>query len=188
MLFLLACPPVCTVCTNHEVVVFQPCTGTALYLGSVAIFTTIIDSYRLTCFNRFWVSRPPPPGPDPYRSSIFHPSILLHSLVAPTSIPPTRPGIKRPSTWMYPQPAGLHHLSALPSIARRPQVVPFASLCLPSLICPPPLFAILELRPGTCQIQGFYRPRLPPPLCLPPYPARLPPPPPLTASTGIPVP
>ena len=47
--------PVRAVCLNYEVVVFQPWTGTAPYLGSAAIFTTIIDATRPTCFNRFWI-------------------------------------------------------------------------------------------------------------------------------------
>ena len=37
-------PPVCTMCPNHEVVVFQPRTGTAPDLGSVANYTFYSNS------------------------------------------------------------------------------------------------------------------------------------------------
>ena len=55
LLLFLDWPPVRAICPNHEVVVFQTWTGTDPYLGSVAIFTTFIDSSRPTCFNRFWI-------------------------------------------------------------------------------------------------------------------------------------
>ena len=47
-------PPVRVVCQNYEVVVFQPWTGTATDLGSVATTTNfILVSSLPTCFNRF---------------------------------------------------------------------------------------------------------------------------------------
>ena len=94
LFLLLAWLAVRDVCLNYEVVVFQPQTGTATYLGSVAIFTTILDSSHPTFFNRFWISFPPP-RPDSYRSPVLHLSMLLRSLVAtvyPPPPPPKSPG------------------------------------------------------------------------------------------------
>ena len=45
--------------------------------------------------------------------------------------PPTRPGVEQPSTWTAPPLVGLHCLSALPSLAGRPQVFPRVILWLP---------------------------------------------------------
>ena len=39
VLLICFCPAVCVMCTNHEVLVFQPQTGTAPYPGSVANYT-----------------------------------------------------------------------------------------------------------------------------------------------------
>ena len=35
-------PPVWVLCPNYEVVLFQPCTLTAKYLGPITIFSTFI--------------------------------------------------------------------------------------------------------------------------------------------------
>ena len=40
LLLLCIWPPVCVVCLNHEVAVFQPRAGTSPYLGSVANYTS----------------------------------------------------------------------------------------------------------------------------------------------------
>ena len=55
-LFLFSCPPVRGVCSNHEVVMFQPRTVTPPYLGSV------INCYVATPFflTRSALLRPPP--------------------------------------------------------------------------------------------------------------------------------
>ena len=56
LLLFFAWPMVLVVCPNHEVLVFQPRTGNDPYLGSIVIFTNILDSSRPTCFNRFCIS------------------------------------------------------------------------------------------------------------------------------------
>ena len=57
-------PPVRVVCPNHEVVLFQPRTGTTPYLGSVANFT-------------FYTSLPTPPVATPTSS----PRMWLYGLI-----------------------------------------------------------------------------------------------------------
>ena len=52
LLFLLTSTPVLEVCTNNEVVMFQPRTDTSPGLCSVAIVNLITSLSRPTCFNR----------------------------------------------------------------------------------------------------------------------------------------
>ena len=47
LLLLLTWTPVCEVCRNHEVVVLQTLTGTALDLGSVDLIITTYSSHLL---------------------------------------------------------------------------------------------------------------------------------------------
>ena len=178
-----------TVCPNHEVVVLQPLTVTAPYLGSIDNITTIL-SLQTHLFPPNSASLfTSPPGHISYLSPIFQPSTPRLSLFVPAYTPPPppsyRPGLERPSTWMDPSPASLHRLSDIPSHSGRTNY--FLALACDWLLssgCPP--FAVPNLTPGPCQPQMFSCPRVPSSRCLPPSSARLLHP--FPASTGVPVP
>ena len=78
-------PPVHVLCQNHEVVVFQPQTVTAPYLGSVANITTILALLPNLFQSCSGYSFSPLPGHISYCSPIFHPSTPLLSLFLPAS-------------------------------------------------------------------------------------------------------
>ena len=80
--------PVCAVCPNHEVVVFQPQTVTAPDLGSVANITTVISLPPCMSQLRSGSLFSPPPIPIYYRSPIFQPPTTLISLFTHASTPP----------------------------------------------------------------------------------------------------
>ena len=79
LLFFLTWPPVRELCKNHEVVMFQPRTGTSPYLGSFAIVNLISILFLPTCFN-YLLDIISPPCTYSYLPPIFHHSIRFHSL------------------------------------------------------------------------------------------------------------
>ena len=121
---------------------FQPRSGIDTVIDSVALIQLYCIFLHPQMFQPCSGSPCPPPVPWSYCSPIFNPSTMLHNLFACTSIPPTRTGAERSSTWKVPPLTGLHRLSTLPSLARRLQGVLHASLWPPSLVWLP-----LILRP-----------------------------------------
>ena len=159
LLFLFAWTPVRAVFPNHDVLVFQPPTGTAPDLGSVALIITTYSSHH------------PPHLFRPFLDNSFFFRTRLPSLpqLPPVDAallssctcfsPPTLPGAEWPSTCTAPPPASLHRLSTLPSLSGWPQVVPRASLWLPSLIWfPPPVlfltYAQVPVNPRVSPVWG----------------------------------
>ena len=111
-------PPVRLVCTNHDVVVFQPQKVTAPDWGSVANITTILALPPHLFQPCYVYSFPPHPGPISYRFPIFYPLTTVISLFAIDPPPPCL-GADRPYTWTAHPYVGLHRSSALPSHDRR---------------------------------------------------------------------
>ena len=154
-------------CPNNEVVVFQPRTVTAPDLGSVssinnflALLPHLFQPYSIFLFF-------PPPEPISYHFPIFQPLMLLLSLFAPISIPPSCLVVERLSTWTAPPHSGRHGSSTFPSHAGRPKEFLVQTCdCLPSSSCL--FFLALDLLTGPFQLQGLSRPRVPDSLCLPP--------------------
>ena len=106
-------PPDRVVCPNHEVVMFQPRTGTAPDLGSIDNFTFYNSPPAPPVSTNFLdIFLPPPLSCRPTISSVFgHHPYILHLL--PTSYPGAkrRPPGRRP----YPPPASLHRSSLCPA-------------------------------------------------------------------------
>ena len=78
LLLLLTCTPDLDVCTNHEVVMFQPWTGTFPDLSSITIVNLINILLGPTCFNR--VQLLPYPHFTPFDAT---PLSLLHPILPP---------------------------------------------------------------------------------------------------------
>ena len=108
LLFLLTWSPDREVWLNHEVVMFQPRTGTFLYLGSVTIVNLISSLSRPTYFKSF-LGLHFFPWTYSYHPSIWHRLKTFHSLCC-THFPPQKnqPGVECPSTCTSPQPVSLH--------------------------------------------------------------------------------
>ena len=90
LLFLLfAWPLVYAVCSNHKMVGFQPLTGTAPDLGSVALININYFSHLPPdLFQPFLdISPPPPPWYDSHCSPVLHPSTPICYLIEP-AFPP----------------------------------------------------------------------------------------------------
>ena len=126
VLLLCVWPSVCVMCPNHDVVVFQPWTGTAPYLGSVANYT--------------FYSNPPSPSVSTIFSGYFDCSHLSY-----------RPTIRR----VPPHTPYLNH-SLLPSSTITNQLPPghrphppTTSLCRSS-ICSAPRVYMFRLVPRLC--------------------------------------
>ena len=106
-------PPVRVVCLNHKVVVFQPRTGTAPGLGSVANYAFILTLPPHLYQPVFWIFLfLPSILPPPSVSSVCH---LIPSLLHP--IPTFSPGTNHhPPAWcLHPPPTSLHCLSLYPA-------------------------------------------------------------------------
>ena len=126
------------------------------------LYNFITASSRPTCFN--CVIYPPPP--PTYLTPIAPPSIILlgcFSLSLHTFIPPNSPGH-----------GATIHLDGAPTLWPPPIVCTyFAWACDCRPLSGWILFAVLYLRPGPCQHQWFYRPRVPSSFWLPPLLSRL---------------
>ena len=115
----------------------------------------------------------PLPRPNSYHSPIIHHLTPLHSLFAPASPPQLaqarsdHPPGRRPHRRHPPLVcASLPCCSTTRSSSRNPVTA------VPNPVAPP--ISVLNLRPGTCHSQGLSRLIIPPSLCLPPSPIRLP--------------
>ena len=140
LLLLLAWPSVCVVCPNYEVVVLQPLIGTAPYLGSLAIFTTILDAPAppVSTVSEYLVFTP---VTGSYLPPVFRPLTLLRSLVAPNS--PTPPQLAwaqsdRPHGRRPHPPASTSHLCLPPSPSIHKEFLARSCVFRPLSCCPPP--------------------------------------------------
>ena len=184
LLLLLTCPPISEVWLNQEVVMFQPLTGTSPYLGSVAIVNFIFYFLAPPVTTFFLIISPHPLALHP-TASPSHPLEPLHSLCCTFFSPPTLLGAERLSTWTAPPPDGLHKssLRLTPLMSVPWSSSPYAcDWLVPHLIAPP--FDALNLFPDPYQILGVLLYEVP----FLPLPTYINLTPPLSASTGGPVP
>ena len=150
-------PPVHPVCPNHEMAVFQPRTGAAQYLGSVASITPFILALLNRLFQPFFIPIFPSyilPPPTSKRSSFYHLS-MLHLLPTSSFGAKRRPPGHRP----HPPPASLHCLTLHPP--------PRACVCcrFPRLFVPPlPPSACAQVPVSPLGVHPSWVP--PSPLCL----------------------
>ena len=141
------------VCPNLEVVVFQPQTGTTLYLSYVAIFTTILDYSRPTYFNYVLDISFSPQDLTPinplYSTCWRRFDLLLHPLLPPqlARVRSDRPPGRRP----HPS-ASAVRLTFSPYPGGHKKFLARACVYRSSSGFPP--FAVLDLRLGPCQPQG----------------------------------
>ena len=109
LMLLFAWPPVRVTCPNHEMVEFQPLTGTAPDLGSITLINITYSSHLPTnLFQPFLDLSPPPSPPDmtpiapPFYTCRRRFALSLHTHT------PTRPGAERsnrPPGWKPHPPA-----------------------------------------------------------------------------------
>ena len=164
MLLLLSWPPVCAVCRNHEVVVFQP--WTAPDLSSITLIIKNYSSHLPP--HLFW------PFLDLFFPSqtwllplpVFHPLTPIRSLVASSSLPQLVQELSdRP-------PGRISHLTDYTAclclstlLVVHTEFLTWACDFRPSPGYPP--FIALDLFPGPYRPHGFSLPRVPSYFCLP---------------------